>query len=304
NVSPEESAQYFGKNGEGIHMMFNFFVNQHVFYTLATADVAPLAKAIEATRIDFPTSHWANFLRNHDELDLGRLSEEQLAEVYNKFAPDENMRLYDRGIRRRLAPLLGNRRQIELAYSLMFSLPGTPVIRYGDEINMGDNLKLKERDAVRTPMHWANAPQAGFSEAKNLVHPVISTGPHAYKHVNVENNRRAKDPMVNRMTTLIRLRKAWPELGWGEWQILPVKQDQVLVMLYSLEGSALVIIHNFDDDAHEVSLELKQKNGASLIGMLDLEEIVPDEDEVYQVKLEAFGYRWFRTGDLSHLFIK
>src|SRR5690606_25368313 len=145
NVSPEESAQYFGKNGEGIHMMFNFFVNQHVFYTLATADVAPLAKAIEATRIDFPTSHWANFLRNHDELDLGRLSEEELAEVYKKFAPDENMRLYDRGILRRLGPLLVNRRQIELAYSLMFSHHGTPVIRYGDEINMGDNLKLKER---------------------------------------------------------------------------------------------------------------------------------------------------------------
>ncbi|HLT09038.1 MAG TPA: alpha-amylase family protein [Cyclobacteriaceae bacterium] len=304
NVDPKESADYFGQEGDGIHMMFNFFVNQHVFYTLATAEVAPLAKAIEATRIQFPTSQWANFLRNHDELDLGRLDEEQLAKVYEKFAPDENMRLYDRGIRRRLGPLLGNRRQIELAYSLMFSLPGTPVIRYGDEINMGDNLKLKERDAVRTPMHWANAPQAGFSEAKKLVHPVISTGPYAYKHVNVENNRRAKDSMLNWMTTLIRLRKECPEIGWGEWQILPVKQDQVLVMLYSLEGSALVIIHNFDDDAHEVSLELKQKNGASLIGMLDLEEIVPDEDEVYQVKLEAFGYRWFRTGDLSHLFIK
>src|SRR5690606_34201692 len=151
NVDPKESEQYFGKEGNGIHMMFNFFVNQHVFYTLATTDVAPLAKAIEATRIDFPTSHWANFLRNHDELDLGRLSEKQLEKVYEKFAPEENMRLYDRGIRRRLGPLLGNRRQIELAYSLIFSLPGTPVIRYGDEINMGDNLKLKERDAVRTP---------------------------------------------------------------------------------------------------------------------------------------------------------
>src|SRR5690606_41615430 len=96
-----------------------------------------------------------------------------------------------------------------------------------------------------------------------------------------------KDSMLNWMTTLIRLRKECPEIGWGEWQILPVKQDQVLVMLYSQEGSALVIIHNFDDDAHEVSLELKQKNGALLIGMLDLEVVVTAEDELYQVNLEA-----------------
>src|SRR5690606_11423945 len=106
NVDRKESADYFCQAGVGIHMMFYFFVNQHVFYTLATAEVAPLAKAIEATRIQFPTSQGATFLRNHDELDLGRLDEEQLAKVYEKFAPNENMRLYDRGIRRRLLPLL------------------------------------------------------------------------------------------------------------------------------------------------------------------------------------------------------
>lgn len=304
NVDPEENEQYFGKEGEGIHMMFNFFVNQHVFYTLATTDVAPLAKAIEDTRIEFPTSQWANFLRNHDELDLGRLTEEQLEKVCEKFAPDENMRLYDRGIRRRLGPLLGNRRQIELAYSMMFSLPGTPVIRYGDEINMGDNLKLKERDAVRTPMHWADAPQAGFSEAKKLVHPVINSGPYAYKHVNVDTNRRSKDSMLNWMMTLIRLRKECPEIGWGKWQIIPVKQTQILVMHYSLEGSSLVVIHNFDDEAHEITLDLKQQKESSLVGMLDLEENQADDKGLHQIKMEAYGYRWFRAGDLSHLFIK
>lgn len=302
NVSPEKNELYFGEKGEGIHMMFNFFVNQHVFYTLATSEVAPLAEAIKATRIQSPSSQWANFLRNHDELDLGRLSQEQLDKVNEKFAPEKNMRLYERGIRRRLAPLLGNRDQIELAYSLMFSLPGAPVIRYGDEINMGDNLKLKERDAVRTPMHWSNAPQAGFSEAKKLIYPVIETGPYAYNHVNVDDDRRRQDSMLNWMINLIRLRKECPEIGLGQWQIIKVKEPEVLVMHYFLNQSSLIVLHNFDDKVHEIDLDLKQ-DGTPLEGLLDLEESKPDEKGIHHIKLEAFGYRWFRAGNLGHLFI-
>src|SRR5690606_28519067 len=115
-------------------------VNQHLFYALATGDVGPLATALEATRDIPPMAQWANFLRNHDELDLGRLSDEQRTKVFARFAPEERMQLFGRGIRRRLAPMLDDRRQLELAYSLMFSLPGTPVMRYGDEIGMGDDL--------------------------------------------------------------------------------------------------------------------------------------------------------------------
>src|SRR5690606_19253180 len=143
---------YFGKQGEGIHLMFNFYVNQFVFYALATSEVDPLIKALQDTRTANPISQWAHFLRNHDELDLGRLDEDQRNKVFERFAPQENMRLYNRGIRRRLATMLGNKQHIELAYSLMFSLPGTPVIRYGDEINTGERLKPKERKAVRTPV--------------------------------------------------------------------------------------------------------------------------------------------------------
>src|SRR5690606_31878354 len=177
NVEPKENIKYFGTSENGVHMMFNFFVNQHLFYALATADLRSLSEALEATRLPSPTMQWANFLRNHDELDLGRLGKEQLEKVLERFAPDENMRLYERGIRRRLQPMLGNRPQAELAYSLMFSLPGTPVIRYGDEIGMGDDLGLKERDAVRTPMHWSDAPQAGFTTSAKPIHPVLSEGP-------------------------------------------------------------------------------------------------------------------------------
>jgi maltose alpha-D-glucosyltransferase/alpha-amylase len=156
--------------------MFNFFVNQYLFYALATGDTGPLITALEKTRTTQHTSQWAHFLRNHDELDLGRLTDEERQKVFERFGPEKSMQLYDRGIRRRLAPMLGSRQQLELAYSIMFSLPGTPVMRYGDEIGMGDDLTLKEREAVRTPMQWTADHQAGFSTAEKLVHPVIGEG--------------------------------------------------------------------------------------------------------------------------------
>src|SRR5262249_4997583 len=166
NVLPEENKYFFGHEGDRMHMMFNFFVNQHVFYALASGDVRPLAKALEATR-DIPQyCQWASFLRNHDEVDLGRLTGEQRSLIYQKFGPDENMQLDGRGIGRRLAPMLGNQLQLQLAYNVMFSLPGTPFLRYGDEIGMGDDLRLKERNSVRTPMQWSDDPQAGFSTAE------------------------------------------------------------------------------------------------------------------------------------------
>lgn len=184
NVLPKQNQRYFGKNAEGIHMMFNFYVNQYQFYALATTDIAPLVHALKATQDLPPTAQWGQFLRNHDELDLGRLTTEQRAKVYARFGPEKRMQLYDRGIRRRLAPMLGDRRQIELAHSLLFSLPGTPVIRYGDEIGMGDDLTLKERAAVRTPMQWSNEAQAGFSAAEHPILPVIESGMYSYKQIN------------------------------------------------------------------------------------------------------------------------
>ena len=190
NVLPRDNLRYFGEDGDGIQMMFNFFVNQHLFYALASGDVGPLAEALRATAKIPDTSQWAQFLRNHDELDLGRLSEEQRQAVFERFGPDPTMQLYDRGIRRRLAPMLGDRRNMELAYSMLFSLPGTPVIRYGDEIGMGENLALPEREAVRTPMQWSDERNGGFSLAERLPNPVITEGVYGCEQVNVEKQRR------------------------------------------------------------------------------------------------------------------
>lgn len=301
NVLPKDSIRYFGKQGEGIHVMFNFYVNQRLFYALASSDVKPLIDALEKTRIDVPGAQWAHFLRNHDELDIDRLDEDQKKKVFERFGAEKNMQLYDRGIRRRLSPMLGNRVQTELAYSVMFSLPGTPVIRYGDEIGMGDNLSLKERNSVRTPMQWSADENAGFSGAKKLVHPVIDNGPYAYEHVNVDVQRRTPDSPLNWMTSLIRLRKECPEIGWGEWQILEVREPGILAMHYHYEKSSIIILHNFNAQAREVALKLQRKNEVKLIDLMKVHESIADKKGQHLISMEAYGYRWFRAGDLSHL---
>ena len=299
NVLPKENKNYFGEEGDGIHLMFNFFVNQHMFYTLATGDTAPLIEALEQTRELFPTSQWAQFLRNHDELDLGRLTEEQRQAVFDRFGPDESMQLYDRGIRRRLAPMLGSRQEIELAYSLMFSLPGTPVIRYGDEIGMGDDLSLPEREAVRTPMQWSAERGAGFSKASRLVHPIIDEGFYSFTHVNVENQRRDPASLLNWMTGLIRLRKECPEIGFGSWEVLDLGYPSVLAMCYSWGGHSLLIFHNFQEKPLEVVLDNRKVKEERLIDLMKNVESVADEKGKHTIILEAYGYRWFRAGEID-----
>jgi maltose alpha-D-glucosyltransferase / alpha-amylase len=303
NVEPAENARYFGDDGgSGIHMMFNFFVNQHLFYTLATEDVGPLVAAIEATS-DLPqTSQWAQFLRNHDELDLGRLSDDQRERVFERFAPEEHMRLYGRGIRRRLAPMLGDREHEELAYSAMFSLPGTPVIRFGDELRMGDDLQLEQRDAVRTPMQWADEPNAGFSTAQpgELVHPVITDGVWGFRHINVESQRRDPQSFLNWTARMIRLRKECPEIGWGSHEVLDSGESSVLAMRYAWRGNSLLIVHNFAERPHEVRLKLDDADGDRLSNLLREEQLVADGDGVHRIRLDALDYRWFRIGGLDY----
>lgn len=297
NVLPEESIQYFGEKGDGIHLMFNFYVNQYLFHALASGEATSLIKALEETRISFNGSQWAQFLRNHDELDLGRLNEEEKKLVFEKFGPKKEMHLYDRGIRRRLSPMLGSRQETELAYSLMFSMPGTPVLRYGDEIGMGDNLKLDERDAVRTPMQWSGEKNSGFSDAEKLVHPVLDEGFYSYKHINVENQRRDPESLLNWMTSMIRLRKECVEIGWGEWSVLKTKYTHILALKYKWKEKSVVVIHNFDEHPCELVLSEKDVETRRLIDLINNNiESISDEKKRHTIILEPFGYRWFRAG--------
>jgi maltose alpha-D-glucosyltransferase / alpha-amylase len=296
NVLPKETMNYFGENSDGIHLMFNFFVNQYLFYALATTDVRPLVKALEQTRLHAATPQWAHFLRNHDELDLGRLTEDERNEVFARFAPDKNMQLYFRGIRRRLGPMLGGRQQNELAYSLMFSLPGTPVLRYGDELGMGDNIALDDRNSVRTPMQWSGEYQAGFSKADKLVHPVIDDGYYSYTHINVEVQRRDPGSMLNWMTSMIRLRRECPEIGKGEWEILNTGYDHILGMHYHWKGRRLFIWHNFSEHPQELVVSAKTAGTRRLVDLMNNIESIEDEKGRHTITLEAYGYRWFRIG--------
>jgi maltose alpha-D-glucosyltransferase/alpha-amylase len=304
NVLPGTDMHYFGDSGERLQMMFNFQVNQHLFYAMANADSSSLIEAMQITKERPATAQWGQFLRNHDELDLGRLKEKQRESVFRAFGPAANMQLYKRGIRRRLAPMLqGDRRRIELAYSLMMTLPGTPVIRYGDEIGMGDNLQLPERNCARTPMQWSTEPNAGFTKHRKAILPVIDKGPFAFEHVNVAAQRRDPNSLLNWMERIIRMRKEVPEVGWGDFSFLLTRTPQVLAMRYDWRNNAVLFLHNLDSKPREVRFSFRAGDGTPclLVNLLSEEHSYPEKDARHCILFEAYGYRWFRVGGLDNL---
>ena len=262
NVLPDTDMEYFGDDGDRMHMMFNFQVNQNLFYALAAADTEPLIKALHATKPRPATAQWGIFLRNHDELDLGRLTEEQRQKVFAAFGPEPDMQLYNRGIRRRLAPMLdGDQRRLELAYSLMFTLPGTPVIRYGDELGMGDDLSLPERECGRTPMQWSNEPQGGFTKSSNPEKPVISGGPYGFEQINAAIQRRHPESLLNWTERIIRMRKEVPEIGWGDFAVIESGDPAVLIIRYDWRNNSVLFVHNFDGKPREISFRRRADRG-------------------------------------------
>ena len=304
NVLPDTDMEYFGRAGDRMHMMFNFQVNQNLFYALAACDVRPLQKALNATRPRPKTAQWGVFLRNHDELDLGRLTKAQRETVFEAFGPEPEMQLYKRGIRRRLAPMLnGDRRRIELAYSLMFTLPGAAVLRYGDEIGMGDNLSLPERQCARTPMQWSTEPNAGFTKSEKPVVPVINDGPYGYEHVNAAAQRRDPDSLLNWTERIIRMRKEVPEIGWGDFKILATRDASVLAVQYEWRNNSVLFVHNLASAPREISLtvEAAKENGRLLINLLSEDHSHADAQGKHRLVLEGYGYRWYRIGGLDYL---
>jgi maltose alpha-D-glucosyltransferase/alpha-amylase len=304
NVLPETDLEYFGRAGDRMHMMFNFQVNQNLFYALAASDTGPLAKALKASKGRPATAQWGIFLRNHDELDLGRLTKEQRQVVFEAFGPEPGMQLYNRGIRRRLAPMLeSDRRRIELAYSLMFTLPGTPVVHYGDELGMGDDLLLPERKSVRTPMQWSTEPNAGFSKSGKPILPVISGGPFGYEHVNAAQQHRDPNSLLNWTERIIKMRKEVPEIGWGDFEIIPTRQESVLAIRYDWRNNSVLFVHNLDSVPREVyiSTGVTENAGELLVNLLSENHSRAGTGGKHCLLMEAYGYRWYRIGGLDHL---
>ncbi len=305
NILPKTDLEYFGQSGERLQMMFNFDVNQHLFYAMASGDARPLVKALENTRPRPATAQWGQFLRNHDELDLGRLTETQRQTVFTEFGPEKSMQLYGRGIRRRLAPMLhGDRRRLELAYSLMMTLPGTPVLRYGDEIGMGDDLSLPDRNCARTPMQWSTEPNAGFTTSAKPMMPVIAEGPYGFAQVNVAAQRRDPDSFLNWMERIIRMRKEVPEIGWGGFSLVPLRTPGVLAMAYEWRNNSALFVHNLKPEPIEIRFRLKAKYAGEsnqLINLLSDDHSHADKNGRHCIVLEPYGYRWFRVGGLDYL---
>jgi maltose alpha-D-glucosyltransferase/alpha-amylase len=304
NVLPNTDMQYFGDDGDRMHMMFNFQMNQNLFYALAAKDVRPLVKAMEKTKPRPATGQWGAFLRNHDELDLGRLTDKQRQRVFAAFGPNPEDQLYDRGIRRRLAPMLGgDRRRLELAFSMMFTLPGTPVLRYGDELGMGDDLSLPERACGRTPMQWSTEPHGGFTKSARPAIPVISQGPYGFEHVNAAEQRRKPDSMLNWMERIIRMRKEVPEVGWGDFEALDTGDNAVLGLRYDWRNNSVLFLHNLSAEPCEVEFKtgLREEKGNLLVNILGDDHSRAGKNGKHCVCLEGYGYRWYRVGGLDYL---
>ena len=196
----------------------------------------------------------------------------------------------------------GDRRRLELAYSLMMTLPGTPVVRYGDEIGMGDNLKLPERNCARTPMQWSIEPHAGFTQNDHPVLPVISDGPYGFQHVNVADQRRDPNSLLNWMERIIRMRKEVPEIGWGDFSFVAAGTSEVLAMRYTWRNNAVLCVHNLSSEPREVRLSTNVGDeNCVLVNLLSNDHSQPDSQGRHSILLEPYGYRWFRVCGLDYL---
>jgi maltose alpha-D-glucosyltransferase/alpha-amylase len=298
NVPMEAVPHYFG-NGNRMQMLFNFMANQYLILALAREEVAPLIEGLKAPPEIPNGGQWAYFVRNHDELSLDKLSDEQQQEILTQFNLDkEKVWIYDRGIRCRFPPMVqGDPRRVRLAYSLMFTLPGTPVLFYGEEIGLGDDLSQEERNSIRAPMQWSDEPNAGFSTAPpdQLLRPVISDDQFGYKHLNVIDQRRDSSSLLNWMERAIRMRKECPEFGWGDWQIIGTGHPCVFAHRCDWRDGAVMAVHNLAGEACTVTLNL-QENEDRLIDLLGDRPYHQIEGTSHQVELDGYGYRWFRIG--------
>ncbi len=294
----DKLQDYFGKyNGsKRMHLLFNFYTNKSMFLALVRQNTEPIKKVLK--QIIPIEGEWVNFLRIHDELNLDRLSDEEREEIFKELAPEENMKIFGRGIRRRLAPMLnGDRQKMELLYCAMFSLPGLPLINYGEEIGMGDDLSLEGRNSLRTVMQWDKTKNAGFSMApsENLAHTVIDFGEYDYKKINVSEQQKDPKSFFNWIERMISTRKYSPQLSFGEWIVMENDNESVLSFYYKWKYDIVIVILNFNEKKCNVMLKMGDKK------LENLSEIFSNrlyENKVEslpgEVELSAYGYRWFK----------
>lgn len=297
NQWPEDLLPYFG-DGDEFHMGFHFPLMPRLFMALKTGTRNQIVEILERTPAIPDGCQWCMFLRNHDELTLEMVTEQERQVMWEQYAPDPRMRL-NLGIRRRLAPLLDNdRRRIELLNAVLFSMPGSPIIYYGDEIGMGDNIWLDDRNGVRTPMQWTDGPNAGFSTASPdaLYVPVIDDEVFGYQRVNVAAQQADPDSLLNWTKNLIQIRKAHTVFGRGGFRFLLPENERVLAYLRSDEGETVLVVANLADAEQTVTFDLATYAGATPVDLLSDADFAPIAAAPYELTLPPFGYRWLSLG--------
>jgi trehalose synthase len=294
NLAPPQQREFFGdEDGDELQVVLSFTVNQAMFLALAREDATPLARALQALPPIPEDCQWANFVRNHDELTLDKLSEAERQEVFAAFGPAKELQLYGRGLRRRLPTMVGgDERRIRLMYSLAFSLPGTPVLFYGEEIGMAENLAIEGRYSVRAPMQWSAEPHAGFTTADEPCRPLVEDGPFGYAEVNVTAQRRDPHSLLNWMERLIRRRRECPELGWGAWSLLDAGDRAVFAHRSDWEDSTVVAVHSFA--GHHTRARLVIEGEGALVDLFEHEEHELEGGEV-ALDLPPYAARWYRV---------
>ena len=302
NLEYEDVRRFFGSaSGDELHMCLNFNLNQAIALALVREDAGALIHSLRSMPSLPSDGAWANFVRNHDEWSLDKLTEAERQEVFKAFGPKQDMQIFGRGLRRRLPTMLkGDQARICLAYSLIFTLPGAPVLFYGEEIGMAENLNIPGRMSVRTPMQWSNEQNGGFSSAppECLLMPVVESRKWGPKAINVADQQRDPESLLSWMERLIRRRRETPEIVFGTWSFVPVPESAVLGMRYDWGTRSVVVFHNLGAKPLQASFKLEAATESvgrdRLVELFGKGECRCDEDGSGTVELEGYGSRWLR----------
>lgn len=296
NQWPPDVVPYFGDGTDECHMAFHFPLMPRMYIAQRREDRTPIVEIMARTPEIPAQCQWAIFLRNHDELTLEMVTDEERDYMYREYARDPRMRI-NVGIRRRLSPLMDNgRRQIEMMNALLMSMPGTPIVYYGDEIGMGDNVYLGDRNGVRTPMQWTGERNAGFSQGDTaaLYAPLIADNPYSYHAVNVEAQERFPSSLLHWMRSLIRVRKEHKAFGRGTWEALPAENKRVLVFIRQHENNTLLCVNNLSRYTQYTEVDLSRFIGCSPIELFSEGPFPPIGDKPYLLTLPPYAFLWFR----------
>jgi maltose alpha-D-glucosyltransferase/alpha-amylase len=294
NQWPADVRAFFG-DGDECQMAYHFPLMPRMFMGLHLEDRRPIVEIMEQTPAIPDSCQWALFLRNHDELTLETVTGEERDYMLQAYSADRQARL-NLGIRRRLAPLMGNSRpRIELLNSLLFSFPGTPIVYYGDEIGMGDNTLLGDRHGVRTPMQWTGGHNAGFSraDAARLYSPVIMDPIYGYQAVNVESQERDGSSLLQWMKNLIGLRKLFPAFGLGTLEFLSPANRRILAYIRRHGTDIILCVANLSRSVQPVELDLRALAGLTPVEMLGYTDLPAIGGQPYFLTLGPYGFYWF-----------